>query len=555
MLRLLPVFCIVFVVIYLLPLGSRPIVTPDEARYGAIPAEMLSTGEFVAPRLNGIRYFEKPVLGYWLIAASQKVFGRNAWSIRLPSALSMGFAALCLVLLARRLSMRAETGWLAALVYITMLGVAIGGRAAILDAMFTGALTGALTFFYMAWTARTPGAKFGWLVLFGGFCGLAFLIKGFLGLAIPCIVIAPFLLWMWRWRDILLLPWIPMVAAAVVIAPWAIAVHIADVDFWHYFFWVEHIHRFTGGAEAQHPEPFWFFGPILLASAVPWTFAALLAVIGLGRRSLREPWLCYALCWLVIPLIFFSISSGKLPSYIWPCLPAAALLLAVGLIERFEFRRVTRSFKWILPGVILMIIGAAAMVEWTFGFLDPTPWGEAGSWRFGLIGAGFFVWAALDLMAVSTTRANRRVLLMAISPVLMFAFVPLLLPTNWMGGYKVPESFLAEHGEVMADPDALVISDSHLMHAVNWFYDRYDVVIFGGPGEVAWGIGDHADRLVDGPALLELIQTMSAHRPVVLLLRDTEWMKHILAYPTLPPPQAYYEDRDIGMAVFGPSSS
>ena len=69
MLRLFPIFCIVFVVIYLLPLGSRPIVTPDESRYGAIPAEMLSTGEFVAPRLNGIRYFEKPVLGYWAIAA------------------------------------------------------------------------------------------------------------------------------------------------------------------------------------------------------------------------------------------------------------------------------------------------------------------------------------------------------------------------------------------------------------------------------------------------------------------------------------------------------
>ena len=346
-----------------------------------------------------------------------------------------------------------------------------------------------------------------------------------------------------------------MLAAAIVIAPWAIAVHMADADFWHYFFWVEHIHRFTGGEEAQHPEPFWFFGPMILASAVPWTFAMILAILGLGRRSLREPWLRYALCWLVIPLVFFSISSGKLPTYILPCMPAVALLLAVGLIERFEFRCKKRSLKSIIPALILMGIGTVAMVEWAFGFLDSTPWGEEGSWRFGLIGAGFFIWAAFDLMAVSTQRANRRVLIMALSPVLMFAFVPLLLPTNWMGGYKAPGAFLQEHGTVMADPDTLVISDSHLMHAVNWFYDRYDVVIFGGPGEVAWGIEGQPDRLVDAPALLELITSQASQRPVVLLLRDTEWMQHILAYPTLPPVQESVMDRDIGLAVFGPASS
>ena len=76
--RLLAIFLLIFIVIYLIPLGARPIVTPDEVRYGAIPAEMLATGEWVAPRLNGIRYFEKPVLGYWAIAISQKVFGDNA---------------------------------------------------------------------------------------------------------------------------------------------------------------------------------------------------------------------------------------------------------------------------------------------------------------------------------------------------------------------------------------------------------------------------------------------------------------------------------------------
>ena len=278
-------------------------------------------------------------------------------------------------------------------------------------------------------------------------------------------------------------------------------------------------------------------------------------VAGLGRRSIREPWLRYTLCWLVIPFIFFSISSGKLPTYILPCMPAVAILFAVGLIERFEHRSDKRTLKAMIPAGILMVIGALAMVEWAFGFVDDTPWGEAGAWRFGLIGAGFFAWAVLDLMAISTNRPTRRVLIMALSPVLMFAFVPLLLPTNWMGGYKAPEAFLIEHGDIMKDPNTLVISDSHLMHAVNWFYDRYDVVIFGGPGEVAWGIEGQPDRLVDAPALLELISSQASERPVALLLRDTEWMQHILAHPSLPPVQDYDVERDIGLAVFVPAST
>ncbi|MBG79251.1 MAG: hypothetical protein CMJ39_00900 [Phycisphaerae bacterium] len=553
--RLLAVFFVVFIFIYLLPLGARPIVTPDEGRYGAIPAEMLETGEWVAPRLNGIRYFEKPVLGYWLVAASQSVFGKNSWALRLPSALGIGFAGLCLALLARRQRLRPEAGWLAGLSLLTMLGSVIGGTVATLDAMFTGALVGAITFFYMAWTSPPGAARFGWQILFGGFCGLSFLIKGFLGLAIPTMVIAPFLLWMWRWRDIFLMPWIPMLAAGLVIAPWAIAVHLADGDFWHYFFWVEHIHRFTGGAEAQHPEPFWFFGPVLLAMAFPWTFAGILAIAGLGRRSLEEPWLRFALCWLFIPLIFFSISSGKLPTYIMPCLPAVALLMAVGLLERFEHQPEKRSLKWVYPSIILVIMGVLAFIEWGLGLIDPSPWGEGGSWRFALIGTGLLLWAALDLAAVSTTRANRRVLLMALSPVLMLMFIPLLLPTNWLSGYKAPRTFMEVHQDALGDPDAIIVSASELVHAVNWFYDRYDVLLFEGAGELRWGITNgQPERLLSEWRLRDLITRESPHRRVVVLLRHGEQMDRVLAYPELPEPAVLDRGHEIGVAIYGPDS-
>ncbi len=90
-----------FVVLYLLPLGARPMSSPDEYRYGQIPAEMLDGGDWVVPHLDGMPYFEKPVLGYWLNAASMAVFGRNAFAVRLPAAFGAGLMALLVFLLVK----------------------------------------------------------------------------------------------------------------------------------------------------------------------------------------------------------------------------------------------------------------------------------------------------------------------------------------------------------------------------------------------------------------------------------------------------------------------
>ena len=92
---------VLFLLLYILPLGVRPIVIPDEARYCEIPREMLVSGDWVVPRLNGLRYFEKPVLGYWVTAASMALFGQNPFAARLPSAAATGLSALLLFLLVR----------------------------------------------------------------------------------------------------------------------------------------------------------------------------------------------------------------------------------------------------------------------------------------------------------------------------------------------------------------------------------------------------------------------------------------------------------------------
>ncbi|MBU1985638.1 MAG: phospholipid carrier-dependent glycosyltransferase, partial [Proteobacteria bacterium] len=132
-----------FICIYLLPLGIRPLMEPDETRYGEIPREMISSGNWISPHLNGLRYFEKPPLGYWLNGASILAFGENRFAIRLPSALSVGLSALLIMLLIRQAYPRDEiwVGPIAALVFITSLEVPIVGTFAVLDSMLAASLT------------------------------------------------------------------------------------------------------------------------------------------------------------------------------------------------------------------------------------------------------------------------------------------------------------------------------------------------------------------------------------------------------------------------------
>ena len=137
----------------------------------------------------------------------------------------------------------------------------------------------------------------------------------------------------------------------------------------------------------------------------------------------------------------------------------------------------------------------------------------------------------------------------------MSAMLPSFLPTAWLGGYKTPEVFLSNHEEVLSDPDTLVISDSNLMHAVNWFNSRYDVVLFGGPGEVSWGIVDHPDRQVTWPEMKALVSTESQQRPVVILLRNTDLLQQLIDESGVPEPIEVDTANEIGLVVFGPSES
>lgn len=142
-----------FLLVYLFPLGARELLIPDETRYGEIPREMIASGDWVVPRLNGLRYFEKPVFGYWAQAASILIFGENSFALRLPSALAVGLSALLIYLLVLRGGGRDPEAdhWLAtssALIYITCFLVVGVGTFALLDGMFSFFITACITAFF-----------------------------------------------------------------------------------------------------------------------------------------------------------------------------------------------------------------------------------------------------------------------------------------------------------------------------------------------------------------------------------------------------------------------
>ena len=324
-----------FIVAYLLPLAGRPMVTPDEFRYAEIPREMIDRGDYVTPHLVNMRYFEKPVMGYWMTAGCFKVFGENAFALRLPAALGAGLAALLAALLIQQTLHDEKIAALAAMLYLTF-GMAYGiGTFAVLDSQLTGFVTGvSCTAFLAAVEPRFTRRKAALLVICGFFAAFAFLTKGFLAFVVPALAVTGFLLWERRWKEFLILPWIPLAVALAVIAPWALAVHRADGDYWRYFVVVEHLQRFFSDSGEQHPEPFWFLIPFLVGGIFPAGLLLSAAIPGIrGERKtfFRSPLNRFCLCAVVLPFLFFSISSGKLPTYILPCFPFLAVLGAGGI--------------------------------------------------------------------------------------------------------------------------------------------------------------------------------------------------------------------------------
>ena len=508
-----------FALVYLVPLNTRLLWQPDETRYAEISREMLQRGDWVVPHLLGLRYFEKPVAGYWFNNISQMIFGDSNFAVRFGSVFSTALSAILVFWLAHLMWRNRQTAYTAALIYLSMTLVFGIGTYSVMDPMITLWMTAAMVASYFCLrVSRTPQKALSWIAL-GLACGMGFMTKGFLALALPVIAVLPII---WREKRFkTLLGWGPLaiVSAAVLSLPWVLAIAHREPDFWNYFFWVEHIQRFAE-ADAQHKAPFWYYLPVLFLGALPW--------LGLLPGALRAGWtqrvmrpeLFFLLSWAIMPLIFFSIAKGKLPTYILPCFAPLALLMADYLDKILESGKL-RALKAngtlnIVFGVLLAV--AVLLISGILPFHIKAVFSRS-ELPHALIGIlCFAVWALAG--AVSLTDLKKRWYWAALCPRVLALLAGQAIPKKVMDS-KQPQPFLTQNMALLKDSRYVLTDNVGVATAVAWTLKRSDILMFDEKGELQYGLSypDAKDNFVDAAHFSQWLQQARQAGNVSLILR------------------------------------
>jgi 4-amino-4-deoxy-L-arabinose transferase-like glycosyltransferase len=355
--RCLAVLLSLFLIVWFCNLDYRSLVRPDEGRYAEIAREMAQTGDWITPRLDAIKYFEKPPLQYWATAAAYEAFGEHEWTARLWTALT-GFFGVLMVGFAGMRLFGPRAGFYSALVLSSSILFAAIGHINTLDMGVTFCLTLGLLGFLLAQQGAQPSrASRWWMRLAWAAMGLAFLSKGLIGLVLPGAAMAAYALVQ---RDLSFLRRLePLSGIAIMLAialPWIVAVSIANPEFPRFFFIHEHFERFLTTGH-RRTAPWWFFVPILLAGMLPWTGMLAQSLVAAWKRESvpgafkpRRFLLIYA----GVIFLFFSTSQSKLPAYILPTFPAVALLMGEWLTQARG-----RQLAWLILPISILALGGA----------------------------------------------------------------------------------------------------------------------------------------------------------------------------------------------------
>lgn len=344
-------------------LGSRALWEPDEGRYAEIPREMLASGDFVTPRLNGVKYFEKPALFYWLEAGAIRVLGLNEWALRLWPALFALFGGLAVYAGARSLYDR-RTGLLAAAILATSPLYFLLARILTLDMAVSVLLSVALLAFLVG-AREPPGARRRWL-LWGFYLAtaLAVLMKGLMSIVLPAMIIGAWVALRGEWRLLKTIHLPSGIALFLVVSvPWHVLAARANPDFLSFYFIHEHVERYLTTVHHRY-QPVWFFVPVLIAGFFPWTGLlpqALADVASGGWRRLRDDSAgLFLVLWAVIVVLFFSLSDSKLVPYVLPVVPSLAILVARYLMRADHALKAAgiRAGSWtvLITGVLLAAV-------------------------------------------------------------------------------------------------------------------------------------------------------------------------------------------------------
>jgi 4-amino-4-deoxy-L-arabinose transferase-like glycosyltransferase len=412
--RALWLLLVVAALVWFCNLDYRKLVRPDEGRYAEIPREMVASGDWLTPRLNGLKYFEKPALQYWATATAYELFGQTHWAARLWPALT-GFLGILFTAFAGIKLWGRQAGIYAGLVCASSalyVGIA---HINTLDMGVSFFLNVGVLSLALAQRAQWPDSARNWMLLAWVSLGLAILSKGLIGAVLPAAAFVVYSLLntdFAAWKRLHILK--GLLAMLLVTAPWFIWVSIVNPDFFHFFFIVEHWERFTQPGHARLGV-WYYFVPILLAGMLPWTFMMLGSLVTAWRREPIEGFQTrrYLLVWCVLVFVFFSISKSKLPSYILPIFPALALLIGESMT-----RMSSKALAWCIAPVALVGAALAAYAPFVVRQAsDEVPAALYQNYVPWLLAAGLtaFVGAALAFWLARGSRQPSAVVLLAVS--------------------------------------------------------------------------------------------------------------------------------------------
>ncbi|HEY0657575.1 MAG TPA: glycosyltransferase family 39 protein [Pyrinomonadaceae bacterium] len=388
---------LVVVFIYFFGLNI-PLLGPDEPRYSQVAREMFERGDWVTPTLGGFDWFEKPALLYWLQIVSYNIFGITEFAARFGSAIFGLGTIFSLWILGKaiqdsRFKVQSFSeiqnpkpkiqnpapdfaNWLA-LIAASSIGLLAFSRGASFDIILTFPLTASLVSFFIFDSAqRNQGAKehnvksknFSFttyhlpLTAFYFFIGVALIAKGLIGIVFPFAIVAFYYVLSWRLpgKTFVFSVFWGTILSLIVASAWYLPMYRANGwKFVDEFFIQHHFQRYTSN-KYQHPQPFWFFFLVLPLMTIPWLpffFAAIWDFVKAQSSKFKaqsrgkfsfpffsaSPLLLFSLAWLLVPLVFFSLSGSKLPGYILPALPAA-LIFTAEYVHRFIKKSRKRQF-------------------------------------------------------------------------------------------------------------------------------------------------------------------------------------------------------------------
>jgi 4-amino-4-deoxy-L-arabinose transferase-like glycosyltransferase len=363
----------VFVLIWLsFTAWLRPLALPDEGRYVGVAWEMALNSDWSVPLLNGLPFFHKPPLFYWLTAASLSVFGPVEFAGRIAPIFGAFIGSMAGYIFVRF--------WLnkefALAFLVTLLAFPawfLGAQYANLDMLVAGLISvTTILLGHVCLLIASNKAYKTWLVVAYACAALGLLAKGLIGVALPAAVIVSWLLLTRQWRSIWKLVSLPGLLLFFAIAsPWFIAMHLKYDGFSQYFFVEQHFKRFTSSS-FNNVRPVYFFPVVLLAIALPW-WPWLVRFLWLGGSTsqfrsvamqngggIESKIRSFMWVWFLVILLFFSIPSSKLIGYILPTIVPLAYLMSMRI-----FAMKNGSKKLLISAVIGVAISLAVVVWFT----------------------------------------------------------------------------------------------------------------------------------------------------------------------------------------------